>query len=481
MAHEKWLKQELMKALSWDDMIVDGVVDVISKASSADDEHVQDIVQNFMENSPVAISIIADYMDAKRGNTKQQQQQQQQQQHRQPGALRQATPVLAPAPQQQQQQQQQQQRASYSTSVAAAPKPSPAQRAAAVKQEQDKWLNLGGKQQPQLAEQAGDAAKTAEAGKSSAKQSAEATLSMFKRGGRIQARPKPGEAAAAGSAGSSSSGGQSGGQRKGPVSQLEQLTGGLERKVANCLSCGKIFDCRSLTNDIIAFIHGKFACTYCGAQVAMTQQQRIAQAQQPPHSSSSTEAAGDAGSAAAAEDDATAKAIAFKDRLVDYDRHSQKRTTVIDDQSDYFEIDTNAWLSEEERAELKRRAEAEEAAAAARRNRVVVTLDLLGRKVLMTEGPDGAAAGGSSDGASFQTMSATEALRQGVDVTAAAGGAAAAAGGTAAAAGGGGGAAGAAGAADDQGVAAAEALQQALAAIRDLRISLEQCSGCALK
>jgi hypothetical protein len=45
MAHERWLKQELMKALSWDDMIVDGVVDVISKANSADDEHVKDIVQ----------------------------------------------------------------------------------------------------------------------------------------------------------------------------------------------------------------------------------------------------------------------------------------------------------------------------------------------------------------------------------------------------------------------------------------------------
>jgi hypothetical protein len=95
---------------------------------------------------------------------------------------------------------------------------------------------------------------------------------------------------------------------------------------------------------------GKFACTFCGAQVAMTQQQRIAQAQQPPHTSSTTtDTAGDAGSAAAGDDDATAKAIAFKDRLVDYDRHSQKRTTVIDDQSDYFEIDTNAWLSEEVR------------------------------------------------------------------------------------------------------------------------------------
>lgn len=105
--------------------------------------------------------------------------------------------------------------------------------------------------------------QTAEAGKSSAKQSAEATLSMFKRGGRIQARPKPGEAAAAGSAGSSSSGGQSGGQRKGPVSQLEQLTGGLERKVANCLSCGKIFDCRSLTNDIIAFIRECYSGCCC--------------------------------------------------------------------------------------------------------------------------------------------------------------------------------------------------------------------------
>ncbi|KAF6256730.1 hypothetical protein COO60DRAFT_84811 [Scenedesmus sp. NREL 46B-D3] len=285
------------------------------------------------------------------------------------------------------------------------------------------------------------------AGKSSAKESAEATLSMFKRGGRIQTRPKPGETAAAAAAAASggSSSGPAGGQRKAVGSRLEQLTAGLERKVANCLSCGKIYDCRSLTNDIIAFINGRCACTFCGAQVAMTQQQRIAQAQQPQHNSSSSSsitdtaaaAAGGAGSAAAADDDdATAKAIAFKDRLVDYDRHSQKRTTVIDDQSDYFEIDTNAWLSEEERAELKRRAEAEEAAAAARRNRVTVTLDLLGRKVLMAEGPDGSAAGGSS-GASFQTMSASEALRQGVDVAAAAGGAgpgaaAAAAGGDAA-------------------------------------------------
>lgn len=32
---------------------------------------------------------------------------------------------------------------------------------------------------------------------------------------------------------------------------------------------------------------------------------------------------------------------------VDYDRNAAKRTNVIDDQSDFFEIDSNAWLSDE--------------------------------------------------------------------------------------------------------------------------------------
>lgn len=87
-----------------------------------------------------------------------------------------------------------------------------------------------------------------------------------------------------------------------------------------------------------------FKCTYCGAAVAMTQQQRIQQAQQQQQQDQ------DPGSSSAAPDaaaDAQAQAVAFKDRLVDYDKNSQKRTTVIDDQSDFFEIETNAWLSEE--------------------------------------------------------------------------------------------------------------------------------------
>jgi hypothetical protein len=101
-------------------------------------------------------------------------------------------------------------------------------------------------------------------------------------------------------------------------------------------------------------------CTFCGAKVALSYRDRIAQ-----------EAAAASGATAAATDPqdggpgigpgdlafgltdasnpkaATAAAVAFKDRLLEYDRHSVKRTSVIDDQSDYFEIDTNAWLTDE--------------------------------------------------------------------------------------------------------------------------------------
>jgi hypothetical protein len=46
-------------------------------------------------------------------------------------------------------------------------------------------------------------------------------------------------------------------------------------------------------------------------------------------------------------DERTEDAIAFKNRLVEYDRNAEQRTRVMDDQSDYFEIDSNAWLSNE--------------------------------------------------------------------------------------------------------------------------------------
>ena len=54
-----------------------------------------------------------------------------------------------------------------------------------------------------------------------------------------------------------------------------------------------------------------------------------------------------AGSSAEEADARVTDAVAFKNRLVGYDRNAAQRTKVIDDQSDYFEIDSNTWLSVE--------------------------------------------------------------------------------------------------------------------------------------
>ena len=93
----------------------------------------------------------------------------------------------------------------------------------------------------------------------SSKQQAEATLSMFKRGGRINTRPAKDGAAGGGGGGGSSRG------RKGE--QLDAISAKLERKVANCLSCGKIFDCRTVTNDVIRFIGKRRGCVDGGNEV----------------------------------------------------------------------------------------------------------------------------------------------------------------------------------------------------------------------
>jgi hypothetical protein len=41
-----------------------------------------------------------------------------------------------------------------------------------------------------------------------------------------------------------------------------------ERKVVNCLSCGKIYDCRNVTNDIIKFL-GEWMRSWVGCCKAL--------------------------------------------------------------------------------------------------------------------------------------------------------------------------------------------------------------------
>mmetsp|Transcript_3847 Transcript_3847/g.9785 ORF Transcript_3847/g.9785 Transcript_3847/m.9785 type:complete len:145 (-) Transcript_3847:1951-2385(-) len=74
-----------------------------------------------------------------------------------------------------------------------------------------------------------------------------------------------------------------------------------------------------------------------------------------------------------------------KERLVGYDRSAAKQTSVIDDQSDFYEIDSNIWLTTGEKEDLRKREKERE-----EDNRVYITFDILGRKILSTNEPSDA-------------------------------------------------------------------------------------------
>ncbi|OAY79265.1 Activating signal cointegrator 1 [Ananas comosus] len=128
--------------------------------------------------------------------------------------------------------------------------------------------------------------------------------------------------------------------------------------VSNCLSCGKI----------VCEQEGEGPCSFCGALVLRE---------------GSTYAGLSDVTVPLSEAEAVAEAYAR--RLVEYDRNSAARTKVIDDQSDYYEIEGNSWLSPEEKATLKKKQQEIEEAANAQKGKVIVTFDLVGRKVILNK------------------------------------------------------------------------------------------------
>ncbi|RWV95094.1 hypothetical protein GW17_00042312 [Ensete ventricosum] len=114
--------------------------------------------------------------------------------------------------------------------------------------------------------------------------------------------------------------------------------------VSNCLSCGKI----------ICEQEGEGPCSFCGVLV-LREGSTYAGLSDPGVPLSEAEAA----------------AEAYAKRLVDYDRNSTARTKVIDDQT---------FVLQEKQLLQKKQKEIEEAAEA-RKRKVIVTFDLLGRKV----------------------------------------------------------------------------------------------------
>uniref|UniRef100_A0A0D9XDN8 Uncharacterized protein n=1 Tax=Leersia perrieri TaxID=77586 RepID=A0A0D9XDN8_9ORYZ len=128
--------------------------------------------------------------------------------------------------------------------------------------------------------------------------------------------------------------------------------------VSNCLSCGKI----------VCEQEGEGPCSFCGALVLME--------------GSTYAGLSDVGIPLS---EAEVSAEAYAKRLVDYDRNSAARTKVYDDQSDYFEMEGNSWLSSKERSVLKKQQEEAQEAAEKDKGKVVVTFDLVGRKVIVNK------------------------------------------------------------------------------------------------
>lgn len=76
------------------------------------------------------------------------------------------------------------------------------------------------------------------------------------------------------------------------------------------------------------------------------------------------------------------KAVEHKEKLLEFDQASVRQTKVIDDESDYFSVDANRWLSTQEKVGLhKKEEELREKRHGSRRNRAI-TLDIAGRRVI---------------------------------------------------------------------------------------------------
>ncbi|XP_061101912.1 activating signal cointegrator 1 [Conger conger] len=149
--------------------------------------------------------------------------------------------------------------------------------------------------------------------------------------------------------------------------------------VNNCMTCGRI----------VCEQEGSGPCLFCGALVCTKEEQKILerdsnksqklrkklmndharQSDLLPHEEERIKAG-------------LEKALQHKDKLLEFDTNSVRRTQVLDDESDYFSTDSNQWLSTGEREALrKREAELGELRHASRKDRKI-TLDFAGRQVL---------------------------------------------------------------------------------------------------
>lgn len=135
--------------------------------------------------------------------------------------------------------------------------------------------------------------------------------------------------------------------------------------VNNCMGCGRI----------VCEQEGGGACFFCGNLVCSEDDQKLINSQTKK---------GDNLKKSLMEQKRPKgldEAMAQRDRLLEFDRQSERRTTVIDDESDYFKSNS-VWLSEEEKKKLVTLEEQLRDQKHSSRLSRKVTLDFAGRQVV---------------------------------------------------------------------------------------------------
>lgn len=153
--------------------------------------------------------------------------------------------------------------------------------------------------------------------------------------------------------------------------------------INNCMGCGRI----------VCEQEGSGPCLFCGEPVYTNEEEKQmaksksgssktltkAQKKQQQQQAAAAAAAA-AGGKSAKEAAALQAALAQRDRLLEYDKNSEKRTTVIDDELDYFQ-ENSVWLSDAEREKYEQlKSEMQELKHGSRVNRKI-RVDFAGREL----------------------------------------------------------------------------------------------------
>ncbi|XP_038557725.1 activating signal cointegrator 1 isoform X2 [Micropterus salmoides] len=148
--------------------------------------------------------------------------------------------------------------------------------------------------------------------------------------------------------------------------------------INNCISCGRI----------VCEQEGSGPCLFCGSLVCTKEELEILQRDSNKSQKLRKKLMGDCGERdylphqEAMMKAGLEKAVQHKEKLLEYDRNSVRRTQVLDDESDYFATESNQWLSPGEREKLRKKEEELRQLRHASRKDRKITLDFAGRQVI---------------------------------------------------------------------------------------------------